>query len=247
MTLKIGLFISDLHMPYNISLIPLLRYIKDIKPAVIILGGDVIDAEGLHACESIKAETVKIEWLYRDIGYARTLIEAIYANSPKTAVIYLEGNHEQRYRRLQVKYPDLFQETLNFQGVLTKALPKVKYIPYGTAESYVKIGDTVFTHGDIYPDSHAKPYALRYTPYKVVYGHLHHMQSYTAHRALLNESARYAITAGCMCSLNPAWKKGAANQWVNGFVSFFTDGKMTTPTVHLIENGKFAIGNKIYG
>jgi len=105
----------------------------------------------------------------------------------------------------------------------------------------------VFTHGDIYPELNAKPYALRYSPYKVCYGHLHHFQAYTAHRALLNESPRFAITAGCLSTTNPDWKKGKANQWVNGFVSFVTDGKTTTPTVHIIDGGRFIAGNKIYG
>ncbi len=242
--LQHGIFISDIHMPENIPLAPVLDYIKDVKPSIVIFGGDIIDATGLHASESMKAEQVKMSWFRRDVAMASGLIRQV-AERTNAALIYLAGNHEGRYERLQLKYPDLFRDTLDFEA---KIGPLVnRYVPYGTAGSYHKIGDTVFTHGDIFPDSHAKPYALRYTPNKVVYGHLHHFQAYTTHRALLHESPRYAVTAGCLSTLNPEWKKGKANQWVNGFVSFVTDGTVTTPTVHLIERGRFAVGGKVYG
>lgn len=243
--LEHGIFISDLHMPENIDLRPLLAYVKDTKPGVIILGGDIVDASGLHASESMKAEQVKLEWFKRDVELATGLIADLRDASPKAKIIYLEGNHCQRYARLQAKYPDLFAESLDFAKAMRSQVEF--YIPYGKADSYYKVGDCVFIHGDIFPDSHAKPYALRYTPNKVVYGHLHHFQAYTGHRALLNESPRYAVTAGCMSTLNPEWKKGKANQWVNGFVSFVTDGEVTVPTVHMIERGRFAIGGKVYG
>jgi len=244
--LKHGVFISDIHLPDNIPLKPVLDYIEEVNPEIVILGGDIIDAKGLHASESMKAEQVKMAWFKRDVRLAVGLIEDIKSRvSGDSELIYLEGNHEHRYTRLQEKYPELFEEALDFQGAIRPSVSA--YIPYATSGSYVKVGDTVFTHGDIYPDLHAKPYALRYSPNKVVYGHMHHFQAYTTHRALLHESARYAVTAGCLSTLNPDWKKGQANQWVNGFVSFVTDGVVTTPTVHLIERGRFVIGRKVYG
>lgn len=243
--LEHGIFISDLHLPESIDLKPLISYVADTKPSIIILGGDIIDASGLHASESMKAEQVKLEWFKRDVKLAAKLISDLRAASPKAKIVYLEGNHEERYSRLQRKFPDLFAESLDFAACMADYVDE--YIPYATAKSYVKVGDCVFIHGDIFPDSHAKPYSLRYTPHKVVYGHLHHYQAYTGHRALLNESPRYAVTAGCMSTLNPEWKKGKANQWVNGFVSFVTDGEVTVPTVHMIERGRFAIGGKVYG
>lgn len=246
MTIKHGVFMSDIHLPENIHLKPVLDYIADVKPSVVILGGDIVDAKGLHASESMKAEAVKLAWFKRDVKLASNLIEQVREVADADAeLIYLEGNHEERYARLQAKYPDLFAEALNYRGAMKPLVDR--YVPYGTAGSYHKIGDTVFTHGDIFPESHAKPYALRYTPNKVVYGHLHHFQAYTTHRALLNERPRYAVTAGCLSTLNPEWKKGKANQWVNGFVSFVMDGGTTVPTVHLIENGMFAVGSKVYG
>lgn len=240
-----GVFLSDIHMPDNISLQSVVNYVRDVKPKLIILGGDIIDAQGLHASESMKAEQVKMEWFKRDVSLASAFIGVLQAASPLAEIVYIEGNHEQRYARLQEKFPDLFAKSLDFRAAM-KPLVK-QYIPYATAGSYFKLGDTVFVHGDIFPDLHAKPYAVRFSPYKVVYGHMHHFQAYTTHRALLHESSRYGVTAGCLSTLNPEWKKGKANQWVNGFTSFVSDGEVTTPTVHLIERGRFAVGGKVYG
>lgn len=242
--LKTGVFISDIHMPDHISLEGIFAYIKDLQPNYVVLGGDIIDAQGFHASESMKAEQVNLDWFKRDVELAMGLIEIIRKLAPKALVVYLEGNHEQRYNRLQCKYPDLFKDSLNYRKAVGQFVDK--YIPYGTAASYYVVGDVVFTHGDIFPDMHAKPYAIRYSPRKVVYGHMHHFQAYTTHRALINEQPRYGVTAGCLSTLNPEWKKGQANQWVNGFISFWTDGSTTVPSVHLIEKGKFMIGGKIY-
>lgn len=239
---KKGVFVSDVHLPDSINLSGLFQYVEDTKPEIVILGGDIVDAEGFHSSESMRADQVELWRFRRDTALAEGFVKGMTRHGCFS--VYLEGNHEQRYNRLQVKYPELFKEALNFRG-FAKGLVN-RYVPYGSSESYHQIGDTVFVHGDIFPDLHAKPYSLRYSPHKVVYGHLHHFQAYTAHRALLHDSTRYAVTAGCLSTLNPEWKRGHANQWVNGFVSFITDGKTTIPTVHLMEKGKFFANGKLY-
>lgn len=243
--MKKGIFLSDIHLPDNISLKGIIDYVGDLRPDVIILGGDIIDGEGLHASESMKAEEVKMSWFERDVELARNFIADLRKASPKASVVYLEGNHEQRYARLQTKYPELFKKTLDFRGAMKPLVEQ--YIPYATAQSYYRLGDTVFVHGDIFPDLHAKPYALRYSPLKVIYGHMHHFQAYTVHRALMHQSNRYGVTAGCLSTLNPAWKRGQANQWVNGFVSFTFTAKVLIPTIHLMEHEVFSVGGKVYG
>jgi len=243
--MKKGIFLSDIHLPDSINLKGVIKYVADLKPDTIILGGDIIDGEGLHASESMKADEVKMEWFERDVELARNFIMELRHASPKAEIVYLEGNHEQRYARLQAKYPDLFKKTLDFRKAVSDLV--AEYIPYATAKSYYKLADTVFVHGDIFPDLHAKPYALRYSPFKVIYGHMHHFQAYTVHRALMHQSNRYGVTAGCLSTLNPAWKKGKANQWVNGFISFVYDKDVLIPTIHLMEQEMFSVGGKVYG
>lgn len=243
------MFLSDIHLPDSINLDPVFSYLKDLGPDIVILGGDIVDAKGLHGCESMKAESIDRAWYERDRALLTQFLRRIHENCPKAEIVYLEGNHEERYRRLIQKYPNQFKGEAHLR-LYPDAVPdgmRVKWIPYGTYKSYYKLGDMVFIHGTVWPDAHAKRYATDHTPFKVVYGHLHHLQSYTTRTPFEGMEARYAITAGCLTERAPDWKKGAPHQWVNGFVSFITDGRVTTPTVHVIERGRFAVGAKFYG
>jgi predicted phosphodiesterase len=243
-----GIFISDIHMPDNIRLEPIFQYIRDFQPNVIFLGGDIIDAKGMHGVESMRADQVDKSLYERDCLLIQKLFSDLDEVAPKASFVYLEGNHEERYTRLAHKYPKAFPNVFNLErdAIPASLKKRVKWVPYGTYDSYYVIGDTLFTHGNIWPDLHAKAYALRYTPWKVVYGHLHHFQAYTTHRATLDMSPRYAVTAGCLCNLAPDYKKGEAHQWVHGFIDFVSDGKVTVPNPILIQNNQFHVGGKVY-
>jgi hypothetical protein len=176
----------------------------------------------------------------------KDFLNQIFSIVPKAQIIYLEGNHEERYTRLEQKYLDTFKGDFNFVRDCVPKGMKFKWISYGNDKSFFKLGDTVFVHGNAYPDLHAKKYALDHTPFKCIYGHLHHFQSYTTRASMAARNPRYAVTPGCLCTTVPEWKKGAANQWVNGFLSFVKDGNTVIPTIHMIEKGKFYAGGKEY-
>jgi hypothetical protein len=224
-------------------------FLKDLKPDMVILGGDIVDAQNMHGCESMRAEEIQMAWYWRDVKLLRGFLESIQKAAPKAAVVYLEGNHEERFRRVMQKYPGPFPP--GTFDLIRDAAPKgmmLRWIPYGTYDSFYKVGDCIFTHGTIYPDAHARQYATNYAPNKVVYGHLHDYQTWTIRTAMAdNKAARYAMTAGCLTHRNPDYKKSAPNKWANGFVSFISDGTTTTPTAHEIEAGRFAVGARVYG
>lgn len=254
----IGAFISDVHLPDNIDLKPTFEYLMDLAQNakeekakfVVILGGDILDAKGMHGVESLAASQIKLEWYERDKKLLTEFLLKLQEYTGKsTELVYLEGNHEERYSRVMRRYPDAFAGRFDFMtDVVKKIYPTAKWIPYGTYKSYHKIGDCIFTHGTIYPENHAKKYAQVYSPYKVVYGHLHHFQAFTIHNAMPTLPAHYAVTAGCLTHLSPEWKKGSPHMWQLGFCDFLSDGKITTPTAHVIDNkGRFQIGGKIYG
>jgi predicted MPP superfamily phosphohydrolase len=233
-------------MPENINLEPIFSFIKDLNPAYIILGGDVIDAAGMFNSESMQASQINLDWYERDVKLLQDFFKRLKSLAPKAQVVFLEGNHEERWRRVVRKYPKVFGKTINLKR---DAVPKgmnIKWIEYGSYNSFYKLGDTIFIHGTVWPDAHAKKYAMDHTPYKCIYGHLHHFQSYTTRKAFSTMTPRYAVTAGCLSHTTPEWKAGAPNQWVNGFISFMYDNGSVIPSVHVIEKGKFHIGAKEY-
>lgn len=210
----------------------------------MILGGDIVDAMGMHGVENRRAEDFDKSWYVRDVGLLNTFLKEIRKNAPKAEIIYLEGNHEERYRRVMNKFPQLFKDSFH---LLKDSLPKgeeVKWIPYGTYESFYQLGDTIFTHGTIFPDNHSKQYASNHAPFKVIYGHLHDFQAWTIRTAF--GGGKFALTAGCLTHNKPDYKKGSPNKWINGFVDFVFDGKVCTPAPHVIENGRFMVGGKVY-
>lgn len=256
MSKTFGVFLSDIHMPDNIDLAPVLDYTSVLyrqsrlhgDKFLLILGGDIIDAKGMHGVESMQASQIKLEWYERDSKLLHDFLAKLHAIVPTAEVVYLEGNHEERYKRVMRRYPDAFGGRFDFKkDVVSKVYPKIKWVPYGDYNAYYKLGDTVFTHGTVYPQNHAKKYADVFAPFKVVYGHLHHYQAYTLHSAMPELAPHYAVTAGCLSTTAPDWKKGQPNCWINGFVDFVSEKGITTPTAHIIAKGKFQIGGKVYG
>lgn len=246
MSLITGVFLSDIHLPYEINLKGVFEYLKDVQPDQIILGGDVLDGpdHGVDGWTMEQVERRGYECYDRDVKLLKKFMDEVKKASPKSKVIYLEGNHEERYMRLVRRYPNTLKTRFRLDR---DACPEAKWIKYGDYDSFYRVGDCLFTHGTIYPDCHAKKMALAYIPSKVVYGHIHDFQSYTTHNGDPRKPGRFALTAGCLCGKVPDYKKGQPNKWVNGFCSWVCIDGVTIPTAHIMEKGKFAIGRKIYG
>jgi len=223
-----------------------LKFIGDFKPDEIILGGDIIDGPD-HGCESWPMEQIErrgFECYKRDVDLLLAFKFKLEKEAPEAKIVFLEGNHEERYDRLVRKYPKALTPLFNLRRDFGHHKTWVKY---GDYNSFYRVGDLLFTHGTLYPDAHAKKMSQAYLPNKVVYGHIHDFQAYTSHSGNPKLPGRYALTAGCLCGRLPDYKKGQPNKWLNGFVSWVSINGITTPTPHIIENGKFVVGRRIYG
>lgn len=240
-----GVFLSDVHLPYEINLKPLLNYIKDLQPNQIVLGGDILDGPD-HGVDSWTMEQVEKRGYMcyeRDVKLLKAFMVMLKWAAPKAKIIYLEGNHEERYQRLVRRYPNTLKSRFRLDR---DACPEAKWIPYGDYDSFYKVGDMLFTHGTIFPDSHSKKMAMAYLPNKVTYGHIHDFQSYTTHNGDPRKPGRYAVTSGCLCGKVPDYKKGQPNKWINGFTSWICVNGVTTASPILIEKWGFAVGPKFY-
>lgn len=242
-----GVFLSDIHLPFNIRLDGILRYIKDLKPQQIILGGDIIDADGTFGIDGWTADQVEknmFKLYQRDLALLRQLLMDLRKASPKSRIIFLEGNHEERYRRPKNRYPELMRGKCELQKDISDLIDQ--WVPYGDYDAFYKVGDCLFTHGTIFPDAHSKKMAMAYLPNKVCYGHIHDFQSYTTHNGDPRKPGRYAVTAGCLCGRLPDYKKGQPNKWVSGFMTWTSVNNVTALTPILIENWGFMVGGKLY-
>jgi predicted phosphodiesterase len=248
-----GLFLSDIHFPWNIKLDGVLDYVKDLNPDVVILGGDIIDADKTYGVDSWTMEKVEacgFPYYERDVKLMNSFLLEIEKRVAKTCkVVFLEGNHEERYQRMFVRYPKALAGKFKFErdAVPEGLKNRFTWIPYGDYDSFFRLGDAVFTHGTLFPDAHAKKMALAYLPSKTIYGHIHDFQAYTTHNGDPRKPGRYAVTTGCLCGRLPDYKKGSPNKWINGFTDFVCINGVVTTSSHIIENGVFSVGGKIYG
>lgn len=237
-------------MPDNIDLRPIFSYLKDLNPDIVILGGDIIDAKGLHGIQAMPWDRIDRGWYERDVLLLHRFFCDLKRAAPNAEIVYLEGNHEERYRRAMERYPNQFKGQAHLR-IYPDAIPegvKVAWVPYGTSKSFFQLGDTLFMHGVFWEaDCHAKRYSAEHLPFRVIYGHMHDHQAYTTKKVLKDLPTMDAETPGCLCTKDPDWKNGRANKWTNGFISFVFDGKQCTFTRYEIVNGRFYVGGKEYG
>ena len=245
---EIALF--DMHYPYNIDLRNVIAFVKDYRPDVLILGGDILDLpqfsrweRGLH---NLLASLPPPRAMYAK-AKEEIFLPIRRAIGWNAALIYLGGNHEQRVEdaiKADSKAEDWSIEA-NFSDIIDL------YVPYADEDvpNIYEMGDAIFTHGNRHNVHHASYMAIEYGK-TVRYGHTHDYQVSTKRTAA--GSGSYAIIAascGCLRSLRPSWLRGKPNNWVNGFQYGYVDdnGVLFDNIVIIQKDGRFMIGDKIYG
>ncbi len=85
----------DLHVPYQINLKPVFKFIYDFKPNVVVLGGDISEFEPVSvwiANQSIRLDGQSIKRCFRDLH--DIVLDPLKEAMPKGCQVkYLKGNH----------------------------------------------------------------------------------------------------------------------------------------------------------
>jgi len=107
---KTALFISDLHIPFQHKKIldKTFSLIKDISPNIVILGGDIID---FYLVSFWLVDKTKIT-ITQEILQTFNILTHIRELLPKAEIIYLEGNHEERFIKFILKKADVLAPLL---------------------------------------------------------------------------------------------------------------------------------------
>jgi hypothetical protein len=79
----------------------------------------------------------------------------------------------------------------------------------------------------------------------VFYGHTHSVQSFT--KTNYDRQPIVGTGVGCLCDLNPAYRRNKPNSWVNGLLFAYLDKSgLFTAYNPIIIDGKFWWGGKQY-
>lgn len=244
----------DQHYPYCIPAYynlrkpesPIFNFLKDFDPHVLIDGGDSLDLDVIAHWNKGKprlTEGKRLKKVYDEYNHLLDLRQKKLKSLQKW--VFILGNHE-------VWLSDLLDEQPAFEGLVD--IKENLHLEERGAEiieqrKHFKLGHLYFIHGD-----YKKGYAASYTAKaiasiygkSVVYGHFHANQVYSATTPF--DEQPYQVTGvGCLCNLNPMWKRNEASAWTNSFAYGYSmpDGTYQLYVANVINN-RFVINGELY-
>lgn len=207
-------FISDIHFPFeDRSAWQLtLNVIRDLKPDMVFLGGDIID---FYSISQYDREPDRKLTLQQDLNYAfEELSKLRNIVGSKCHIMFLQGNHETRWERyLNSKAEELsVLDALKLPELLKLNKLKIKWIPNG---SRTKIGKLWHLHGNEIAGSGVNIAKSKFDRLgsNIIFGHHHKMQSYIKRNYEGEVCGAWANP--CLSDLQPDYAH--FTDWVLGF------------------------------
>lgn len=219
---------SDIHIPFqdDKAVDAFCEYISNIKPAAVILNGDVLDMFMLSRFTKGEGRNP-----LEEIEECRKLLKTISELSPESKLYYVIGNHETRLERyVLTKAPELASlvedvftiikaEDYNFKGCSSVTINDKVVIKHGTLLGN-KSGLSAIKEMEASYMSGAS-------------GHTHRLCKYIARK-----SGRkfFWMETGCLCGLNPEYMINP--NWQQGFATIeFRKGQVHNAKIIEIEKG----------
>lgn len=222
-----------------------LNFLDWYRPHVHIIGGDLLDAEGVSHWPS---NDLKPRSFVPEVVEARQFLDALKRRlNANSDILYIEGNHEDWIRQAMVaKMPEFFFG-LDELGLLPdlKSLLDLdqRQIPLIPVNEILKIGKLHFTHG-LFTGPSAPKKHLNLIKGNIYYFHTHDVL--THHEPSMHGMIESA-SLGCLCRLDAPFLKGRPNNWVHAFGVFEIqrDGTYSFYCPKMF-NGQFSFAGKIF-
>jgi hypothetical protein len=216
-----------------------LRFCRDFKPDTTIIGGDFLDFPKLCKAEEKNRLKQEGQRLAHDFELGNQVLDEIDGFSKEK--VFLIGNHDARLQKFIEEYPEL-EGLISLEGNLRLKERGYTVIPENKA---YKMGHARFIHGWYFGMHHAKK-TVNEMGDNVFYGHVHDVQAHT--KANYDQMPLIGYSMGCLCDLDPEWRRGRPNRWVNGFGVFYfsSDGAFTFYNPIIIKGGFWGPNGKYY-
>lgn len=240
----------DIHLESRIKdkclsiLNPVLQFVKNFKPNVLLIGGDYLNLRYFSKWAEMKPNDLAGNLFDEDITFANEILDRLdkSCNKKDMRKIFLIGNHEEWIWKFLEKYP-----FLNKVLDLIKEL-KLKERGYEIVapNQYAKVGKIYFIHGIYTNLGHAKKHLQVYGK-NIRYGHLHTYQIFSK-VSPIDFHRRLGISIPCLCDMNPHYMRNRPNKWIQGFhYAYIEDTGEFYENIPIITNGKFMAEGKLYG
>lgn len=246
-----ALLISDVHIPYqdDKALAVLEKFMASRKWDVVVYLGDLLDFDMISGFNAENLRENETRRMVNDYHQANELLDRhvkiIRKRNPKAEIVLLEGNHEDRVRRVIDHTPQL-EGLLEVPGNLRLKERGVKWVPNWSEGELYQLGNLYISHG---------LYLNKYHPAKMVdtfgtnvaYGHTHDMMSHVKsvwgkNKIIMAQSLGHLADESKLKYM----KQGPSN-WIQGFgvVEMRPDGNFNLYPIVMI-NHTFSYGGKTY-
>jgi predicted phosphodiesterase len=235
-------FLADVHLdpaqPLHPSWLCAKRFVADKQPDVIVLGGDFLHMASLSHWDLSKRGLVEGRRYAEDVALANRELDDLQNANPSAVYHFLEGNHEAWCRRYVEQYPEL----TGHMGLVRDLSLEERGIQWLPENDVLKVGKMRYLHGWYFNAYHAKKTALQLGA-SCMYGHVHKPQVHTVEQRCRGQIQ--GISVGCLCGLNPRYRRGQPTNWLNGFgfVEYRESGEFQANVIGIV-NGKMTFAGE---
>ena len=211
------LFMSDIHLPFH-DLPSIKMALADGKERgcnTVILGGDIVDMYSISRFDKVPNKSTFVK--ERELFWA--LIDDVNTYMPNAKVIWICGNHEDRFERYMLSKCAEIYGVDDFSMERVFALRELG-VEWVEDKRYIKADGLNILHGHEFGNSITSPVNPARGMYlkakdSAVFGHLHRTSEHT--EADLRGNVKTVYSVGCLCYLHPAYRP--LNTWNSGYAT----------------------------
>lgn len=198
------------------------RLVKAYEPDQILIIGDWVDMASLSRFDTLGSKALEGTRIKKDLASGVAGLQALMQDIKGVPVIFTEGNHEERIKRMEEEHPRL----MGLASAKEEFGNAVGDNPFTYADyrEYVRLGPGLLaTH---VPHNNMKPIestsgarkVLALAATSVIYGHTHQLDFATITRN--GGSQLYGLNIGCFIEepADPPYMKGRIKDWWRGVV-----------------------------
>ncbi|MCX7734611.1 MAG: metallophosphoesterase [bacterium] len=234
-------FLSDIHLPFEHSnlLKASLEIIKEEKADTIVLGGDIVDFYNV-ASWTIDKTALKIS---EELDYVSEFLSQLRKMFPKQEIIFIEGNHEERFLKFIYKRADIFAPLLKRELSIQNILQLDKFNIHYKNEPF-PIGKLFFLHGHEKKSQgqivHIALTILRWLNRSFICGHFHRFNTFIQKE--VEKSVKGGFTNGTFLNIKKMptpYEKIDTNQLGFSMIYYHNEHFFVKPIMFIPHKQKF--------
>ena len=218
-----------------------MRFVQDLEPDIIVVGGDWMEMGSLSAWDRKKRYLIEGKRYSLEIEQGWTELARLREFCPDARIIFFEGNHEYRTPRYLEEHAEMVGQ-LDVQKDLKLDDMGIEWVGFN---KMIKIGKLNFLHGIFYNIYYARS-TLQAVGESCLFGHAHKSQVWTQ-QLQVQQKPHIAQGIGCLCTINPTWKRGMPTNFINSFaiVEFRANGDFNIQEV-IVADGAASHGGRTW-